>query len=447
MSSEPARQYLDPSPRFQPGELPPIVRDPSTPIARKPFKPVRLGVKTLLLALGLYFFVLPLIPGYRKAAGDLVTVNPLLLVSGLALQVGAWWAYSLLTRSALGEAGRTISRMRMFRIQMSTKALSNVVPGGSAAGSALGYRLMTLSGIKGADAGFALGTAGIGSAVVLNLIFWFALMVSIPMYGVNAAYTIGALAGVFVMLFAVALVAGLVHGQGRAERIVQWFAVKLHFNGAGVAAALRQVGVRMEELIDDKQMLKKVVLWATVNWLLDAASLWVMLEAFRTTGHPLEPVALLVTFGLANVTAVIPITPSGLGIVDAVYIPLLVGFGLTRSNAALGVASYRLMQVFLPILVGACFYTSLRYGPWSIERRDRLTRLRVLAQGYREDGESKVDFLMRAWPKPPSEQTSGRGTAAGGDTPTDDTSSNGDGQGDTPAQSGGDSEASSRAQT
>ena len=130
--------------------------------------------------------------------------------------------------------------------------------------------------------------------------------------------------------------------------------------------------------------------------------------------------ALLVTFGLANVTAVIPITPSGLGIVDAVYIPLLVGFGLTRSNAALGVASYRLMQVFLPILVGACFYTSLRYGPWSIERRDRLTRLRVLAQGYREDGESKVDFLMRAWPKPPSEQTSGRGAAAGDDAaPTD----------------------------
>ena len=73
----------------------------------------------------------------------------------------------------------------MFRIQMSTKALSNIVPGGSAAGSALGYRLMTLSGINGPDAGFALATAGIGSAVVLNLIFWFALMVSIPIRGVN----------------------------------------------------------------------------------------------------------------------------------------------------------------------------------------------------------------------------------------------------------------------
>ncbi len=288
--------------------------------------------------------------------------------------------------------------MRMFRVQMSTKALGNVVPGGSAAGSALGYRLLTLSGIRGADAGFAWGTAGVGSAVVLNLIFWFALMVSIPMRGVNPAYAVAALAGVVVMLFAVALVAGLVHGQGRAERIVQWFAVRLHFDGAGLAAALRQVGLRMEELIDDKQLLKKVVLWATVNWLLDAASLWVMLRAF---GQGPDPVALLVTFGLANVMAVIPITPSGLGIVDGIYIPTLVGFGLTRSNATLGVASYRLMQVFLPVLVGAFFYTTLRFGPWSIERRERLARLRTLAHDSRDVGESKVDFLMRAWPKPP----------------------------------------------
>ena len=65
--------------------------------------------------------------------------------------------------------------MRVFRIQMSTKALSSIVPGGSAAGSALGYRLLTLSGVSGPDAGFALATAGLGSAVVLNLIFWIAL--------------------------------------------------------------------------------------------------------------------------------------------------------------------------------------------------------------------------------------------------------------------------------
>jgi putative heme transporter len=424
VASERVDEHIEPGISYGSGELPPIDRDPSRPVARKPLRPLRLGLKTLAFALVFYFFVLPLIPGYRKAAGDLVNVNPGLILLGLALQVSAWWAYSLLTRSALGEASGAISRMRVFRIQMSTKALSNVVPGGSAAGSALGYRLFTLSGVRGADAGFALGTAGIGSAVVLNLLFWFALMVSIPMRGVNPAYAVAALAGVVVMLFAVALVAGLVHGQGRAERIVQWFAAKLHFDADRVVGALRQVGLRMEELIQDKQLLKQVVLWATLNWLLDAASLWVMLRAF---GAAPDPVALLVTFGLANVMAVIPITPSGLGIVDGIYIPTLVGFGLTRSNATLGVASYRLMQVFLPIVVGAFFYTTLRFGPWSIERRDRLARLRTLA--HEGDGESKVEFLNRVWPRPPTSRRPAPARPASG--------ADGDGDG-TPASPAGD---------
>src|SRR5208282_3908072 len=65
---------------------------------------------------------------------------------------------------------------RLFRINMSTLALSHVSPGGTAPGAALGYRLLTQSGVNGADAGFALGTQGIGSAVVLNVLFWLSLV-------------------------------------------------------------------------------------------------------------------------------------------------------------------------------------------------------------------------------------------------------------------------------
>ena len=162
--------------------------------------------------------MLPLIPGFRSAITEIGKVRPLYLGGALVLQVAAWFAYSLLTRSALGEAGLQVSRWRMFRIQMSTKALSNIVPGGSAASSALGYRLMTLSGISGPDAGFALATAGLGSAVVLNLIFWTALLVSIPFRGVNALYVVSALAGLAIMLIVALLVVGLQHGRGRAER-------------------------------------------------------------------------------------------------------------------------------------------------------------------------------------------------------------------------------------
>src|SRR6266508_5657610 len=252
------------SPRlFEVSELPPIVRDPSTPTARrKPFSPVKFGIKTLAFVVVFYVFVLPVIPGFRKAANELLDVQPLLLIVGVGLQVGAWFAYTLLTRAALGDAAHGVSRMRLFRIQMSTKALTNIVPAGSAAGSALGYRLMTLSGIRGPDAGFALATAGIGSAVVLNVLFWCGLTVSIPAKGFNALNVSAALAGVIVMLIAVGLVSGMLHGQGRAERIIRWISTKLHFDADKATAALRQVCTRVEDLIDDRQLLQRVVMWS-----------------------------------------------------------------------------------------------------------------------------------------------------------------------------------------
>ena len=296
-----------PSPRlFETGELPPILRDPSLPTERKPFRPVRFGIKTVLFVFVFYFFILPLIPGFRHAAEELLDVEPVLLVCGIGLQVGSWWAYAFLTRAALGDARHMISPMRMFRIGMSSKALTYIVPAGNAAGSALGYRLLTLSGVRGADAGFAMATAGIGSAVVLNVMLWLALLISIPIRGANGLYAIAAVAGVVVMMIAVGIVVGLIHGQSRAERIVRAIARKFRWNEDKATAAVRQVGTRVEDLIEDKQLLRRVISFAALAWVLDAASLWVFLRAF---GGTLDPDALFVAFGLANVIGVIPITP------------------------------------------------------------------------------------------------------------------------------------------
>jgi len=128
--------------------------------------------------------------------------------------------------------------------------------------------------------------------------------------------------------------------------------------------------------------------------LLDAASLYVFILAF---GGSLEIDALLIAFGLANIFAVIPITPGGLGIVEGVYIPTLVGFGLSRRVATLSVASYRLAQLWLPIVLGGLFYLSLRVGPWSIERRDRLDRLRDIARRETSESERRIEFALRQW--------------------------------------------------
>ena len=355
----------------------------------KKSKTFRRTLQIIAVGVVFYFFVIPLIPGFRQAVEDLHKIDPYLLVAGFGLQGFSLLAYSLLTKAALGESGSHISPSRLYRIQLSTKALGNIVPGGSAASSALGYRLITMCGVPAPDAAFALATAGIGSAVVLNLILWFGLIISIPTRGMNPAYGTAAIVGVLLMAFAAFLVFGLLEGQGRSERIVRGIARRLRFDENHAAEVLSHLGKRIEGLLLDKQLLRRVLGWATANWLLDALSLWVFLRAF---GGEVGFDGLIVAFGIANVFSVIPVTPGGLGLIEGIYIPALVGFGLTRRTATVGVLSYRVAQYWLPILVGWACYLSLRLGPWSIDRKHRLQPLPRIAQSQTERGLSTVDW-------------------------------------------------------
>ena len=222
---------------------------------------------------------------------------------------------------------------------------------------------------------------------------------SIPFRGVNEAYSLAAVAGIIIIGVAAGLVVGIMDGSGRAERLVRWIARRFRTDEDKFAAALHQVAERLEELVRDRPLLRKVVFWAMANWLLDAASLWVFVQAF---GGTLSLDALLVAFGLANVLAAIPILPGGLGVVDATYLTTLVGFGIPRRVVVAAIGTYRLAQYLMPIALGALAYASLRVGPWKIEKRDRLVGLRDLARAESEKGESRLDFALRFGGKRPT---------------------------------------------
>jgi len=359
-----------------------------------------------------YFLILN-IPGLRNAVDQLSDVKPGLLVLGLALELLALFCYSLMTRAALGPVGQHMSALQLFRIQLSTRALSSLVPGGSAAGSALGYRLMVASSIPGPDAGFALATAGLASAVVLNFILWAGLIISIPLRGVNPVYGTAAIAGIILMGIAVAIIFGLIEGQERSERILRSVARRLRLNEDRAGEAIRHIGGRMQELAADRALLRRLVFWASANWLIDAVALWVFLRAF---GGSVPPDGLIVAFGLANVLAAIPLTPGGLGIVEGTYVPVLVGFGLRRATAVVGVVSYRIAQYWLPIMIGGVCYLSLRVGPWAIAR-NKLEPMRDVVATMATGDEGILDFSERfpakertgQLPKPSAEQIQASG--------------------------------------
>jgi hypothetical protein len=154
---------------------------------------------------------------------------------------------------------------------------------------------------------------------------------------------------------------------------------------------VHQIAKRVAVMTADRAMLRRAVLWATANWLFDAGSLLVFLVAF---GHIENLDGLLVAYGLAYVLAAIPVTPGGLGVVEAVLVPSLVAFGATRGTAIVAVIGYRLVNFWLPIPVGAGAYLSLRVSSdqHAANRREELKQAlaeaRSLAPLMRHPGQS-----------------------------------------------------------
>ena len=173
---------------------------------------------------------------------------------------------------------------------MATKAVTNLVPGGSAAGGTLGYRLLTERGVSPPAAGFTLATVGLGSAVVLNAMLWLALLVSIPLNGFNPLYGTAAIVGLFLMLAMAGLVLLLMKGGSKAERLFRAIARKIPFvNAVTVSRVVYQVADRLHELMSQPRLIRRGLLWAAINWVLDAAALWVFLRAFGGDGEPGQP--------------------------------------------------------------------------------------------------------------------------------------------------------------
>ncbi|MCU1399947.1 MAG: hypothetical protein JWN62_3056 [Acidimicrobiales bacterium] len=328
-------------------------------------RPVRITLKLILLAVVAVVFVRPVANNFIKAVRDIHDVDVGLLVVAIALQGCALFAYSNVTYAALGGPDAPVSIWRVLRIQLSTRAFGGILPAGGAAGPALGYRLLTRSGVPGRQAGFALGAAAMVSAVALNLILWLGLVISIPIRGVHGLSIVAAFVGLLTILIVVAVTKALIRGDHRIERPVLWFARLLRRNTGTATAVLADLGDRLRELTGNRSLLRRVAGWALANWAIDALSLWVFVRAFEGT---VRIDALLVAYGIGNILAAIPISPSGIGIVEYGYITTLHGFGLATSIATLGVTAYRFGHVLLPLPIGGLVYLSLRFGRWSIER-------------------------------------------------------------------------------
>ena len=320
----------------------------------------------LFTALIVEYFVLPQLAGARAAAHLLARVTPGFLVAGLAVELASLVSYSALTRSLMPPGSRP-SLWTVLRIDLAGLGVSHVVPGGGATATALRYRLFTVAGMARTDVITATAIQGVGTAVVLAGVFTAGLVVAFPSTRHNPFFLVAATAAAVLLAVGAGAAVLLTRHQEQMIRRIRVAAVRLpRLNPDRIERVLKNLGGRLDALIQDPRLLRSTLTWASANWLFDAASLWVFIRAF---GHTEGLQGLLVGYGLAGILALLPLTPGGLGIVEGTLVSVLVGFGTPHPNAVLGVITWRLAEFWLPIPLGAATYLSLRTG---ILRPDRL---------------------------------------------------------------------------
>jgi uncharacterized protein (TIRG00374 family) len=312
---------------------------------------------TALVLYGVAPAVVDVLGGWR----DLDRVAPRWWLAVIVTQVAGWVCLWALQRLAL-------QRPAWFPVavsQLASGAIGRIVPGGAAAAAALQYRMLAQAGL--AHTAIATGLTA-GSVLLLGA------LASLPVLALPALVAgrrmptglleAGALAlAVFVFLFALGALLMV------SDRAIRWV-------GGATTTVLRRLRPRRpapeglpERLMAERDLVRRTLgrRWpealaaAEGRWLLDFLTLLAALEA--VDARPRLSLALL-AYCAAQLLAQVPVTPGGLGVVEAGMTGTLALAGVPAAAAAVATLAYRLASYWLPLPAGAVAWVlhRRRYG-------------------------------------------------------------------------------------
>jgi uncharacterized protein (TIRG00374 family) len=234
-----------------------------------------------------------------------------------------------------------------------------VVPGGGTAGGALQYRMLTDAGVDTARS--AAGLTAI-SLITTASVFMLPLL-SVPAIATGVQVPSGLLTTAWVggIAFALMFLAGL------------WLVVSdqpLMLTGRFVIGLQRRLGREVDPNLSNRLLSERAQVvrslgarwpWAVATsvgkWLFDYLAL---LAALAAVGDETRPSLVLLAYVAGAVLAMIPITPGGLGFVEAGLLGGLTAAGVTPGRAAIAVLAYRLVSYWLPLMAGLGAWVSFR---------------------------------------------------------------------------------------
>ena len=269
----------------------------------------------LVLVSGITLYLLfPSLAAVFDAFPKLTSLDPIWFTLALALQVAHFTCTIALQRIAL----RTTAWYSVTTSQLSGNAISLIVPGGAAFGAATQFRMLAASGndpataVAGLTAFSLLGIAGL---LALPIFVLPAILAGTPIAnGLQHAALLGLLAFVLFAGFG-ALVLTLDGPLRWAGHVIQAARNRMKRKAApmhGLADKLVFERNRIRAVLGKRW--KAAVLLSSGRLAFDFGTL---LACIRATGVKPNPSLVLLAYAVAGLLALIPITPGGLGIVEA----------------------------------------------------------------------------------------------------------------------------------
>jgi uncharacterized protein (TIRG00374 family) len=306
-------------------------------------------------------------------------VSVYLLLPSLLAVFGSWRSLSELTwywvaLALLSEAASFVCFWELNRItlhekswfvvactQLSGNAVARIVPGGGATASAFSINTLRRAGLEVGQAAAATAASSslqIGTALALPLLALPAIVGGAP---VNRSLATSAYLGAIVLallLGAGALTFAFDRPLEEVGRTIQWALNK-------TIRRHRKVTDLPQKLLAQRDFVattvgrqwKAAVLSAAGNTGLDYLAL---LGALRAVGAQPRPSLVILAYAGARLLALIPLTPGGLGFVEAGLVGTLTLAGVSADDAVLATLTYRLVSYWLPIPAGAVAYGAFR---------------------------------------------------------------------------------------
>lgn len=314
----------------------------------------------LLAGFSLYIFAPSLVEVY-SSWDTVVRIQPLWLIAIVGFQAVSFFCVWALQHLAL-------HRPEWFPVitsQLAGNAFSRVVPGGAAAGVALQMRMLTRAGVNATAAASSLTAVSLlttGTVLALPVLAFPAMLAGTPVRGpLLTAVWLGL--GVFVLL--------ALFGTWILVSDAPLSAIGNVVQGLQKRFRRRNPppGDLPERLLLERVNIKRTLgshkrdaILATVGRsLFDYLSL---LAALAAVGARPNPSLVLLAFVTASVLGMIPITPGGLGFVEAGLTATLSLAGIGAAEALLATGAYRLSAFWLPLPagLGAWIAFRVRYG-------------------------------------------------------------------------------------